>query len=126
MIERNVALKAAKFVGKNLVLDFAYWPIWWYSSGLMEALKNLWHSSIRANQELALLVWMRNIFTPMFGDFTWEGRIISFLMRVVQIIGRGIMFILMVLFALIQLLLWIALPLIVIYEVLFNLNLWFL
>ena len=39
---------------------------------------------------LAIKVWIKNIFVPMFGMHDWQSRIISFFMRVVQIIGRAI------------------------------------
>jgi len=39
---------------------------------------------------LAIGVWTKNIFVPMFGMHDWQSRIISFFMRVVQIIGRSI------------------------------------
>lgn len=42
------------------------------------------------SRTLAIRVWIKNIFVPMFGMHDWQSRLISFFMRVVQIIGRSI------------------------------------
>ena len=62
---------------------------------------------------LAIRVWIRNIFVPMFGMYDWQSRLISFFMRVVQIIGRTIALCAIVLLALCALSVYvIALPLV--------------
>lgn len=40
-------------------------------------------------KSMAVGVWVKNIFVPMFGQRDWQSRIISFVMRVVNIIGRS-------------------------------------
>lgn len=37
----------------------------------------------------AVGVWVRNIFTPMFGQYDWQSRMVSFIVRVGNIIVRG-------------------------------------
>jgi len=123
MVQRSVTLKAIRFIAKDLVFDFLYWPIWWYSSGLSGRLNQFANLVLEANQQVALTVWIKNIFNPMFGDYSWQGRIISFFMRVVQIIGRLVLFFLIILINFILLLAWMAVPLFVIYQILFNLKL---
>ena len=39
---------------------------------------------------LALGVWIKNIFVPMFGQRDWQSRLISVFMRIVNIVGRSI------------------------------------
>lgn len=38
----------------------------------------------------AFAVWIKNLFVPMYGQYDWTGRIISFFMRVFVMIGRAI------------------------------------
>ncbi len=65
------------------------WPLWWYSSGFVAMLK--WFSANVAYyvRLSAVGIWVRNIFTPMFGQYDWQSRLISFIVRVGNIIVRG-------------------------------------
>jgi hypothetical protein len=71
------------------ILDFFYFPIWWYTFGMVRAAK--WCSFVLndGNDLLAPGIWIRNIFVPMFGQYDWQGRIISFFMRLIQIVFRS-------------------------------------
>jgi hypothetical protein len=71
-------------------LDFFYFPIWWYTFGLVKALRWSFDLLQEGNETLAPGIWLRNIFVPMFGQYDWQGRIISFVMRLIQIIFRSI------------------------------------
>lgn len=65
-------------------------PIWWYTHGLVFVAKGGWSWIAGYSKTLALSVWMKNLFVPMYGLYDWQSRIISFLMRVAQIIARAI------------------------------------
>ena len=121
MVQNNVGTKAIRFIVKDIVLDFVLWPIWWYSSGLVEAFFRMVDTMKQANDETALTVWVKNIFVPMYGDYSWQGRLISFIMRVAQIIIRTILFIAWCIFAMFVFVLWLVLPLFIIYQFIFNL-----
>lgn len=121
MIQKNVGTKAIKFILKDIVLDFVLWPVWWYSTGLVEAFYRMIDTMKQANDEVALTIWIKNIFVPMYGDYTWQGRLISFMMRIVQIIGRIVIFLVWCIFAITVFTLWIIVPFFIIYQFLFNL-----
>lgn len=123
MVTQNIFFKTAKFIAKDLILDILYWPIWWYSGGVVRAWQRMIDTIKQGNDELALLVWMKNIFRPMFGDYSFQGRLISFFMRVIQIIGRGIFFLFWVAFAFLWFLVWLALPLFILAQLLISLGL---
>jgi hypothetical protein len=58
-------------------------------------------------------LWLANLFTPMFGQRDWQGRIISFVMRLVQLMGRTIGFCVWVVASFALLVVWVlALPVI--------------
>ena len=72
------------------IFDVLYFPIWWYSGGASHALFWVVGKIKSGNARLAPGLWFRNMFVPMFGQYDWEGRIISFFMRFVQIVARSI------------------------------------
>ena len=104
----------------ELVYEIFYFPVWWYWRGLLNLL--IWARDFLINQQksLALFVWVKNIFKPMFAQYDWQGILISFLVRVAQIIFRGIIMLLWLILALAVILFWILLPIIVIYEISFQ------
>jgi hypothetical protein len=38
----------------------------------------------------AFVIWIKNFFVPMYGQYDWTGRLVSIFMRIVVLIGRGI------------------------------------
>jgi len=64
---------------------------------------------------MGLGVWIKNLFVPMFQQYDWQGRIISFFMRLFQIIFRFIGFIIMFAIYLVIFLGWFALPALAVY-----------
>jgi len=69
-------------------IDAIYFPFWWYTAGAKHAF--LWCLSLlqSGNDNFAPGLWLKNIFVPMFGQYDIQGRIISFLMRLAQVVGR--------------------------------------
>lgn len=68
--------------------DLLMTPWWWYSRGLVRVVS--WGgASLRGWEHVVGLgLWARSLFVPMFGQTDWQGRIISFVMRVVVLVGR--------------------------------------
>lgn len=85
----SVAL-TLKYVFVDLIGGIIRAPIWWYTGGLK--MMALWMAnSIQGYaQSISLSVWVKNLFVPMYGQYDWQSRIISFIMRVFMIIGRMI------------------------------------
>lgn len=97
------------------IIDLFYFPLWWYTSGLMRAF--LWCVNFfqDGNQQLAPGLWLKNIFVPMYGQYDWQGRIISFLMRFVQVIFRFLGLMVWLVVCILLFFIWLVLPLAVIY-----------
>lgn len=70
----------------DVIVDVFRFPVWWYTRGVVHAW--VWYrSSVRNTSDaLALVVLLKNLGRPMFGDYTKEGRAISFGVRIVQLI----------------------------------------
>jgi len=113
-----VARSAGKAVFGDVVGGVLNAPVFWYGRGAYDAgaycgrlITRRWHS-------LGVGVWIKNIFVPMYGQRDITGALISFFMRVVQIIARGIVMILWTILVLILFLAYLALPILVAVELL--------
>lgn len=116
----NIVATSIKYVIVDLIGDFLYWPIWWYSKGLYQTIFYSLNQIIHLEEMLGLRIWVKNLFTPMFGQYDIEGRLISFFMRLVQIIFRTIALVVGSLLWLLPIGLWIISPLIVVYQIVNN------
>ncbi|MBT7007175.1 hypothetical protein HN958_01580 [Candidatus Falkowbacteria bacterium] len=123
MVKQSVLQKSIKFVAKDILFDLVYWLYWWYTQGLKKAFISMLDLIATGNKELGLMIWVKNLFKPMFGQYDWQGRLISVFMRFFMIIIRFIIFLFWVFIALVKFLLWILIPIFIVGQVLFNLNL---
>ncbi len=90
-----------------------FFPIWWYSAGAIRAAKSAIRLFLEGNDILVPGLWVKNIFTPMFGQTDWQGRMVSFFIRLVNVIVRSILLLFWLLIAIIIFLLWLVIPLFV-------------
>lgn len=123
MRKENVAVKSIKFILIDIFADMGYFPIWWYTTGLKKAFLRMVSTIVQGNDELGVSVWIKNIFKPMFGQTDWQGRLISILMRIFQIIFRSILLVFWIIFALVVFFVWIILPIFLIFQIIYNLGL---
>jgi len=116
MFTHNSAAYGTKILAE-IIGHVLYFPLWWYSTGLMRLLNNLRNFLSDREKSLALLIWIKNIGRPMYGQYDWQGRIISFFMRLIQIIIRSFFMLFWLALALAILGLWALLPFIVLYNI---------
>src|SRR3989339_998407 len=94
----------------EFVVDIIYFPIWWFTAGARHALLFCVGLVQEANAMLAPGLWLKNIMVPMFGQWDWQGRIMSFFMRLVNVIIRTILLFLWIILVFILFILWLAVP----------------
>ncbi|MFA7049734.1 MAG: hypothetical protein WC164_01320 [Patescibacteria group bacterium] len=99
----------------QILWDFAYFPLWWYTVGFVRFLKNV--ASFLGEQWIIIGAgtWIKNLFTPMYGQSDFTGRAISFVIRIFQIIFRFIAFIFFVILSIIAIVFWLSILPIVFY-----------
>lgn len=117
----NILISSLKYVAKDLIGDVLYWPFWWYSKGLLNTIKFSFRSIKNQQEALGVNIWIRNLFTPMYGQYDWEGRLISFAIRFIQIIFRAILLVIWTILSLIPVVIWLVLPGVVIIQIYLNL-----
>lgn len=95
------------------ILEVIYFPIWWYTAGAKYILILCFDLFRVGNQNLSPGLWLKNIFVPMFGQYDWQGRIISFLMRFVQVIFRTLALFVWLILCLLLFFIWLSIPVII-------------
>ena len=105
----------------GFVKDLVYFPFWWYSKGLFKVFNVLRDFIVYVFRVLGIDIWLKNLFKPMYGQRDIAGALISFFMRVFQIIVRSIAFFFVNIVAIVIGLIWLALPVFVIYQLIYQL-----
>lgn len=121
MIKHNFLTYGSQIIAKVL-LEIIYFPIWWYSFGFVERLKKNWRFLVQREKSLGFKIWLKNIFVPMYGQYDITGRIISFLIRSVQVIFRGLLLLVYFLFFIASLVLWLVAPIFLFIALFFQLG----
>ena len=116
----NLPIFAAKVLGE-IGKDILYFPLWWYTRGLLNLVKGLLNFLKSQEKSLALSVWVKNIFRPMYAQTDWQGVLISIFMRIVEIIGRTIVMLFWILVCLMAFIFWVGFPLLAVFEIIFQL-----
>jgi hypothetical protein len=89
----NPAILFLRFLVVDVAFDVLRFPLWWYQHGVVAGFR-WWVQQLEGGEaRLALIVLMKNLGRPMFGDYTREGRAISFGVRLVQLVVSIALFI---------------------------------
>jgi len=115
----NYFLYAPKIIF-DFIFDIIYFLPWWYSKGLIAITQKSWRFLIRKEEELAIFVWLKNIHKPLYDKYSWQGMIKSVIIRIGQIILRIAILLFWVFFITIKILLYIILPLLVIWQIIYQ------
>ena len=74
----------------EFLFDFIYAPLWWYTAGIVRAGRFSARMIAAGNAQFAPGVWIAHIFVPMFGQYDWQGRLVSFFVRLVNVCVRSV------------------------------------
>ncbi len=99
----------------DFLIDFVYFPLWWYTAGMKRALIFAIQLFRDGNLYLAPGLWLKNIFVPMFGQHDLQGRLVSFFMRFINVIGRTIALLFWLIICIFIFCIWPLLPVVVIH-----------
>lgn len=110
MTKPHFLLSSAQVLSRFLG-SIIFFPIWWYSLGFIRFVSRIVSFWSNEQRSLGFSVWLKNIFVPMYGQNDFAGRTISFFIRLVQIIVRGIALLFWIMIGLVLMLAWLALPL---------------
>lgn len=79
-----------KYIFADVIREILLLPFWWYTIGM--AVTATWCAkSVRGSARFfGLDIWVKNLFVPMYGETGFVGRAISFFIRLVMVIVRGV------------------------------------
>jgi hypothetical protein len=120
MTENNFLIYAGKII-LQILGEILYFPWWWYSTGLARLVVGLGKFWLNQEQVLGVGVWIKNIFVPMYGQRDLASRAISFVMRLIQIVIRGLALLFWLAIALWLVVVWLAAPLFLIFALTYQL-----
>lgn len=121
-MQNNLFTKSMKFLVLDLVGDVVKFPVWWYTIGLRQRWLSFKETLKQGAETTGLKIWLKNLFKPMYGQQDLQGKIISFFLRFFVLIGKFIIFLFWILFSIFIIVFWLALPLVIIYQIVFNLS----
>ncbi|PIR04243.1 MAG: hypothetical protein COV59_03615 [Candidatus Magasanikbacteria bacterium CG11_big_fil_rev_8_21_14_0_20_39_34] len=98
----------------EFLLDFLYFPLWWYTGGILFVGRWFLHSVSEANYRFAPFLWLKNIFVPMYGQTDLQGRLVSIFIRMINVFGRFFALVFAVLFLAMVVIFWFLLPILLI------------
>lgn len=108
------AVLAVKYLAVDIVGSFLYFPVWWFTAGAWRAAKICARTVRSQATTFGVAVWLKNLFTPMYGLRDIQGRIISFFMRLFIIIWYSVILLLMSVLMTAVFVAWLAVPVIAI------------
>jgi hypothetical protein len=83
LITAALATAVAELVGAG---------VWWYGGGRRAAWRRFRHRLDLANDYTGWSIWLTNLVTPMYGQTDLSGRLISFVVRLIQACIRTVVF----------------------------------
>lgn len=104
------------------ILMMIYFPLWWYTRGIAWYVHEAAHVIGVSDVRFGFSIWIRNVFTPMYGQRDIVGRIISFFARVFNSIFRGFGLLIVVLVMIGGLGVWLIAPVFIIARIFFYLT----
>ena len=90
----TLALKQTTDLILEFLLDVVRFPWWWYSGGLRKVIDKCWRAFSATRARVALGVFAKYLFKPMYQDYTWQGRAISFFMRLFLLLVKLVRYVL--------------------------------
>ena len=109
-------MRSLAIVTRSVAVELAYSPLWWYTTGLKRQGRTLLRQVRYANDVSGVSPWLTNLFVPMFGQHDIAGRVISFFMRLAQLLVRFLVYVGYVLVAVLLLVLYVVIPPIILWK----------
>lgn len=110
----------AKFVFIDVIGNIFYFPIWWYSKGLLRVI--LWYKNGITDfaNYLAIPILFKSLFKPLFGMNDIVSRIISIVLRFVYFFVLMIVMVIYLILLTVFVLAYMLLPLFIAYNIIYQ------
>jgi hypothetical protein len=119
---QNLVWKSLRYILVEILWDFVYFPLWWYSRGLKKVALFCLGQMREWGERLSLRILFTNLFKPMYSDYSRSDRIISFFLRIFVFGFKLILMFVWVIILLIILFVYLLLPPFIIYMIVLNIT----
>ena len=119
---QNTFVATLKFIFIDVIGDIVVFPVWWYTAGMVKSARFFWRRLTGLARRLGVGIWVKNLFQPMYGRRDWQSLMISFFMRLVQIIVRSAILIIWAVVLLAAFIFWLTAPILVIYKIILSME----
>lgn len=116
-MKQSFIIRTIKVAFFDIIIDVLYFPVWWYSIGLVKAFTSCGNGIKESYHNFAIGILLRNMFKPMYGERSFSGRIISFFARILILLFRLIQFFIWAAVLLALPVLWVGAPVVIIYQI---------
>jgi len=94
----------------------------WYWHGFLKSANWFFNILERLDRYFAVRISIRFLFKPLYQDYSWIGYMWGFVFRAIRIVAGFIFYIVLMAIALAMFLVWAAIPLFVVYQIIVNLT----
>jgi len=63
---------------------------WWYGAGLLAMFAYLGREIKEGERKIGFVAWFKALGVPMYGQWDWQGRIISFFFRLILLVWKAV------------------------------------
>lgn len=116
VIGMNQVGSIAKYIFGEVLWDFVYAPVWWYSRGFLRLLVSCKKMLVAFEHDVGLGMWLKVFWKPMYGQHDITGKAVSFFMRLVVLVYRLVRILVYLVFLLVLIALWLAAPIVVVWQ----------
>ncbi|MEO5927495.1 MAG: hypothetical protein ABIO72_02215 [Patescibacteria group bacterium] len=102
----------ARLVFVDLLGSIAWFPVWWYSTGVLKVINSSLDTLKYRVRSYAFAIWIKNFFVPMYGQYDITGKLVSVFMRFVILIARSIAIVVEALVYALGIVAWVVAPII--------------
>lgn len=105
-----MGISIIKFLLFDVLLDALYTPVWWYTDGLSGMFRFFARNARYGANVIGIGLWVKSLFKPMYGERTWQGRIVSFVMRLIVLFWDSAIYLILLVMLTFVVFAWIFLP----------------
>jgi hypothetical protein len=108
------------YVLERFAFRIYYFLYHWYIRGFRKVANWTLNYLERLDYKFALKINLRNIFQPLYQDYSFIGRIMGFVLRSLRILIATIIYTVVVIISAVIFLAWAAIPIFAIYQIIIN------
>lgn len=117
-----IVWETIRFVVTDVFLSLVYFPVWWYTTGVMKVLRLIQRQLHSLAQSFNLKILAQFLFKPMFGQRDIVSRVISFFVRIVHFFVLLFVTVIVSLLLFLLLIVWLLLPIFVVISMIYHLG----